>query len=88
MCIKCVKCLGTTVSIKEGGQGIVKYLMTMAKNKPVISEGEGAEVTLIQLQMAYFDERIEGLILCADVSFVCYYSVCKVLLKTYFRCLL
>ncbi|GAA6082054.1 uncharacterized protein LOC113045763 [Tachysurus ichikawai] len=32
------------------------------------NEGEDAELTLIQLQMAYFDERIEGLILCADIS--------------------
>ncbi|KAK2829197.1 hypothetical protein Q7C36_017187 [Tachysurus vachellii] len=56
------------LSLKDCGQGIVKYLMTKAKNKPVISEGEDAELTFIQLLMAYFDERIEGLILCADIS--------------------
>nr|XP_055069190.1 uncharacterized protein LOC129450442 [Misgurnus anguillicaudatus] len=54
--------------IKECGQGIVKYLMTKAKNKPVISEGEDAELTLIRLLMAYFDEKTEGLILRADMS--------------------
>lgn len=57
------------LSIKECGQGIVKYLMTKAKNKDAIAQGEDGELTLIQLLMAYFDERIEGLILRADVSF-------------------
>ncbi|KAK7127276.1 hypothetical protein R3I94_008826 [Phoxinus phoxinus] len=56
------------LSIKECGQGIVKYLMTKAKNKDAIAQGEDGELTLIQLLMAYFDERIEGLILRADIS--------------------
>lgn len=44
--------------------------MTKLKNKDVqsgISQGEDEELTLIRLLMAYF-ERVEGLLLHADVS--------------------
>lgn len=63
------------LSIEECGQGMEKYLRTKAKKKdvqPDVSQSEDGELTLriIQLLMAYFDERTEGLILLADVSFV------------------
>ncbi|KAK0134680.1 THAP domain-containing protein 1 [Merluccius polli] len=55
------------LSIEECGRGMEKYLRTKAKNKDV---GEDRELTLrvVQLLMAYFDERTEGLILIADMS--------------------
>lgn len=57
------------LSIEECGQRIEKYLRTKLKNKAGQSE-DGEELTLciIQLLMAYFDERTEGLILFADMS--------------------
>lgn len=62
------------LSIDECGQGLEKYLRT--KNKDVqsdlISQSENGDSSLriIQLLMAYFSEKTEGLILYADVSFV------------------
>ncbi|CAJ1064737.1 uncharacterized protein LOC113051318 [Xyrichtys novacula] len=61
------------LSIEESGSGIEKYLMTKAKNKDaqsIVSQTKEGELILsiIQLLMAYFDERREGLILFADMS--------------------
>lgn len=44
--------------------------MTKLKNKDAqsgISQGEDEELTLIRLLMAYFDERVEGLLLHAGL---------------------
>ncbi|KAL7385137.1 hypothetical protein ABVT39_016381 [Epinephelus coioides] len=61
------------LSIEECGQGIERYLRTKLKTKDVqsdVSNGEDGELTLriIQLLMAYFEERTEGLMLLADMS--------------------
>uniref|UniRef100_A0A3P9A0A1 Uncharacterized protein n=1 Tax=Esox lucius TaxID=8010 RepID=A0A3P9A0A1_ESOLU len=56
------------LSIEECGQGIEKYLRTKLKNKDVQSEDGELTLCIIQLLMAYFDERTEGLILLADMS--------------------
>ncbi|XP_069395202.1 uncharacterized protein [Paralichthys olivaceus] len=56
------------LSIEECGQGIEKYLRTKLKNKDVQSEDGELTLCIIQLLMAYFDERREGLILLADMS--------------------
>ncbi|XP_058477704.1 uncharacterized protein LOC131448912 [Solea solea] len=56
------------LSIEECGQGIEKYLRTKLKNKDVQSEDGELTLCIIQLLMAYFDERTEGLILLTDMS--------------------
>lgn len=62
------------LSIEECGPRMEKYLR--AKNKDpesvIVAHCEDGELTLrlIQLLMAYFDEKTEGLLLFADVSFV------------------
>lgn len=58
------------LSIEECGQRIEKYLRTKLKDKAGQSEDGALALCIIQLLMAYFNERTEGLILFAEVSFV------------------
>ncbi|XP_072769410.1 uncharacterized protein [Nerophis lumbriciformis] len=58
------------LSIEECGQRVEMYLRTKAKNQSTLPVDEDGELTLriIQLLMAYFDERRDALILLADMS--------------------
>lgn len=60
------------LAIEECGQGMEKYFRAKAKHRAQLAVSRGAELSyrIIHLLLNYFDEKTEGLILSADVSFL------------------